>query len=84
MALLEITTAFKEKRAQKLRVVKQRKSLARIMGEVLGVLSVRLSSYVLPVLGLGSLTAAAWLVALPLGLVALGVSLLILDYGRGS
>jgi hypothetical protein len=34
----------------------------------------------LVVAGFGSLTAAAWLVAVPAGLVAAGVSLLLLDF----
>jgi hypothetical protein len=34
--------------------------------------------------GFGSLTTAAWLVALPLGLLVLGISLLILDFVSGD
>lgn len=42
----------------------------------------RLSPYVSPALfvtGLGFLSAAAWIIALPLGLAAVGVSCLVLE-----
>lgn len=84
MAILELSAGFKEKRAAKLRSVPNRKSLGRRLGEVLGTLSVLMSQYTLPVLGLGALTVAAWTVALPLGLVALGISCFVLDYGKGG
>lgn len=84
MALLEISAGFKEKRAERLRSVPNRKSLGRKLGEVLGVISVKVSKYSLPVLGLGAFTTAAWGQDWKLGLVALGISLFVLDYGRGS
>lgn len=40
----------------------------------------RLRTAVLTVSGLGSITAAAWAIAVPLGLVTLGVSLLLLEH----
>lgn len=40
----------------------------------------RASGAVLPVAGLGSLSAAAWTLALPAGLAAVGLSCLILDW----
>lgn len=84
MALLEFSAAYKEKRATRLKAVKNRKPLAVRLGEILAVLITWLSPYILPVLGLGSLTYAAFLVALPLGLVAVGISCFLLDYWRGS
>lgn len=84
MALLEFTEAFKRTKTAKLKSVPNRKPLVIRIAEVLAVIYVGLSRYILPVSAFGSLVAAAWLVALPLGLVALGVALLILDYGRGS
>lgn len=39
-----------------------------------------LRTFTLSVAGFGALTAAAWTVALPLGLAAAGVSLLLLEY----
>ncbi len=82
MAILELSAGFKEKRAARLKAVPNRKSLAFKIGELLAAFINWLSPYILPVLALGSLTAAAWIVALPLGLVALGISLFVLDYGR--
>lgn len=84
MALLEFSAGFKEKRATRLKAVKNRKPLVRSLGEILAVIVTWLGPYILPVLGLGFLTVAAFLVALPLGLVAVGISCLILDYWRGS
>lgn len=49
-------------------------------GRALARLGRRARSLILHVGGLGCLTAAAWTVALPLGLLAAGVSLLALEY----
>jgi len=84
MAILEMSAAFKSKRAERLKAVPNKKPLAVKLGEILAVFLTWLSPYILPVLGLGSLTYAAFLVALPLGLVAVGLSCFILDYWRGS
>lgn len=82
MALLEFAEAFTRTKSAKLKTVPNRKPLVIRIAEVLAVIYVGLSRFILPVLGLGSLVTAAWLVALPLGLVALGVALLVLDYGK--
>ena len=84
MAISELSAGFNEKREARLKAVKNRKPLAFKLGELLAVLITWLSPYILPVLGLGSLTVAAFLVALPLGLLAVGISCFILDYWRGS
>jgi hypothetical protein len=82
MALLEFSEAFTKKKAEKLKSVRTRKPLVIRIAEVLAVIYVGLSRYILPVLGLGSLVTAAWTISLPLGLLVLGIALLILDYGR--
>lgn len=84
MALLEFTEAFKTKKQAKLKSVPNRKPLVIKIAEILAVLYVGLSRYILPVLGFGSLTTAAFLQDTRLGFVALGISLLIFDYGKGS
>ena len=82
MALLEFTEAFTKKKTAKLKSVPNRKPLVVRIAEVLAVIYVGLSRYILPVLGLGSLVAAGFTYEEWLGLVILGISLLLLDYGK--
>ena len=75
-------TAFRTQRASA--IPRRRRTpllvhLGRFAARILPTLA-GLRTVVLSVAGFGALTAAAWTVALPLGLAAAGVSLLLLEY----
>lgn len=55
----------------------------RLAARLLPTLAV-IRTLVLSVAGLGALTAAAWLVAVPLGLAAAGLALLVLEWLTGG
>jgi hypothetical protein len=62
------------------RLVSAVRAAAPDIGRRLARAARRARSAVLHLGGLGSITAAAWLVAAPLGLLVAGVSLLVLEY----
>lgn len=55
-------------------------SATKAVGQGVSTATSRASEYVLTVAGLGCLSAAAWTVALSLGLVAAGLSCLVLEW----
>lgn len=83
------TTAFSDELAKLRAARKQRERtpllvvLARLAARLVAGLP-RLKTATLTVSGFGCLCAAAWMVAVPLGLAAAGVSLLLLEWLSGE
>lgn len=86
MAMLDAINAFRTERATRRPRAPRTPLLVRAARLAARALprARQIRSAVLHIAGLGMLTAAAWTVALPLGLVAGGLSLLILDFLAGE